>query len=328
MSQKANPTTIGLFVVLGLALGVGGLLLFSSARLFTRSHERILYFNTSLNGLDEGAPVKFRGVTIGSVKRVMIHFNQATNDFAMPVLIELREDLLRRRLGESRQASELQDLSVRAHRGLRASLQAESLVTGVLYINLEVQPDAPPPVYHQLKPLYPEIPTRPSEVQELWNNIARIDFRGLQEKLSALLARADNKLAALKVEEISDGLTNLLASANRLVVSPEITNTLVSAQGTLAEYRRLAERLEGKVNPLADSITNNLAQAGETLAQLRGAVQEIRVLLAPESSLRYELSLALDQISEAARSISELAEFLQRHPNALITGRETSPKKP
>ena len=77
-----------------------GLLLFSSSKLFTRTRDVIVYFDDSLNGLNEGAPVKYRGVTIGSVKRVMVRFNQATNDYAMPVIIELEEKLLRERLGD------------------------------------------------------------------------------------------------------------------------------------------------------------------------------------------------------------------------------------
>ena len=98
MSKKANPTSIGIFIFIGLLLGVCGLLLFTSSKLFTPTAKFIIYFDNSLSGLNEGAPVKYRGVTIGSVSRVMIHYNQATNDSAMPVIIELREDLIRRRL--------------------------------------------------------------------------------------------------------------------------------------------------------------------------------------------------------------------------------------
>src|SRR5436190_5311085 len=156
MSKKANPTAIGLFIIVGLALGVIGLVLFSSTKLFTKTRQVILYFSDSLNGLYEGAPVKYRGVTIGSVKKVMIHFNQATNDYAMPVLIELQENLLRERMAE--QAELLTDASfdLRISQGLRASLQAESLVTGVLFIEVHPTENAPPPVFHQLEKIYPE----------------------------------------------------------------------------------------------------------------------------------------------------------------------------
>ncbi len=89
MSKKINTTSIGLFIVVGVALGVIGLLLLSSSKLFSRTDEMIVYFDKSLDGLNEGAPVKYRGVTIGHVKRVMIRFNQATGDFALPVILEV-----------------------------------------------------------------------------------------------------------------------------------------------------------------------------------------------------------------------------------------------
>src|SRR5215469_11956063 len=98
MSKKANPALIGIFIFAGLLLGVGGLLLFTSWKLFAPTAKVIVYFNEDLSGLTEGAPVKFRGVTIGAVTRVMIRFNQSTNDMAMPVIFEIQEDLIRKRL--------------------------------------------------------------------------------------------------------------------------------------------------------------------------------------------------------------------------------------
>src|ERR1700756_1084230 len=98
MSRKANPTAIGIFIFTGLILAVGGLLLFTSSKFYKPTTKFIVYFENNLNGLNEGAPVKFRGVTIGSVSRLMIKFNQDKNDRAMPVIIELQEDLIRKRL--------------------------------------------------------------------------------------------------------------------------------------------------------------------------------------------------------------------------------------
>src|SRR5262245_6186744 len=154
MSKKVNPTTLGLFIISGVALGVIGLLLFSSSEMFSKTREAICYFNDSLNGLNEGAPVKYRGVTIGSVKRVMVRDNQATNDYAMPVIIELEAKLLQERLGEPTEVFTDRVIAERIRLGLRASLQTESLVTGVLYIDIRPNPNAPPPVFHQLKKVY------------------------------------------------------------------------------------------------------------------------------------------------------------------------------
>src|SRR5215471_7487866 len=143
MSKKANPTFIGLFIVVGLGFAIAGVLLFGSWNLFAKTHLCIVYFDDSLNGLNEGAPVKYRGVTIGAVKRVMVRFNQASNDYAMPVIIEVDHKLIQERLGEPVEVFTEAALDERIRRGLRASLQTESLVTGVLYIDIRPNPNAP-----------------------------------------------------------------------------------------------------------------------------------------------------------------------------------------
>jgi paraquat-inducible protein B len=328
MSQKPNPTAIGLFIVIGAALGVTGLLLFSSSKLFTKTRDCIVYFNESLNGLSEGAPVKYRGVTIGSVKRVMVHFNQATNDYTMPVIIELQEKLIRQRVGEGIEVFTDRALEERIKRGLRASLQAESLVTGVLYIEMRPNPSAPPPVFHQLVERYPEVPTEPTQIQELFNNLASLDIKGIETNINALLVKLDTVLNGLNLAAVTAGITNTLGSLDRLVSSPEITNSLVAVRTTLDQYRSLGQSLNSRVDPLAESITNSLAEANRTLVQLRGAADNLRNMLRPDSPVRTDLDQLLQELAGTAESISSLVEFLKQHPNALITGREILPKKP
>src|SRR5678809_1216177 len=89
MSKKANPTTIGLFFVVGVALAIGAVVLFSSRSLFHPKKFYILYFDGSLKGLNPGAPVTFRGVTVGTVHDIRIRHNQAPTDHSMPVILSL-----------------------------------------------------------------------------------------------------------------------------------------------------------------------------------------------------------------------------------------------
>src|SRR5678816_3502642 len=138
MSKKANPTAIGLFFVVGLGLGVGALLLFSSRSLFHPQQKDILYFEASLKGLNPGAPVKFRGVTIGSVVEILIRHNQASNDFAMPVIIALDKKLAQSKSDEALEIGSQAKLDQLIRNGLRGTLDSESLVTGVLYVGLEI----------------------------------------------------------------------------------------------------------------------------------------------------------------------------------------------
>ena len=329
MSKKVNPTSIGIFLFAGLVLGVAGLFLFTSSKLFTRSAKFIVYFDSTLSGLNEGAPVKYRGVTIGSVTRVMIHSNQATNDTAMPVIIEIQDDLIRKRLVGTTIFQGLQNLGEEVRKGLRARLETESLVTGVLYVDLEIEEPPPPAVYHQLTPVFREIPSRPTQIQQLMKNLAKLDLTGLQKDLSSLVTRADTLLASLRMDELTGGLTNVLGSANRVVTNPDLTNAFTSLKNTLDQFQVLATNLNGRVDLLADGVTNTLEQVNQTLVQTRGGVQNFRELLAADSSLRNQLNVALDQISEAAQSISAFADYLHRHPNALLTGRKpVSEKKP
>lgn len=328
MSQRINTTSIGLFIVTGVALGVAGLLLFSSSKFFTRTREVIVYFDGSLNGLNEGAPVKYRGVTIGSVKRVMVQFNQATNDYAMPVLLEMEEELLRERMGEPVEIFSERSLNARIHGGLRGSLQTESLVTGVLYVEIRPSTNAPPPVFHQLQKVYPELPSEPTQIQKLFNNLASLDIKSIEKNINTLLDKLETVVGQLQMKEINRGVTNLLASVDRLVTSPDITNGLAGIRPTLDQYRELGAKLTGRVDPLADSVTNSLAEANRALAQIRGAGENLRALLAPDSPVRGDLHVALEQLAGAAQSVSTLVDFLKRHPNALITGRETPGRKP
>ena len=323
MSQKANPTYIGLFIIVGVALGVIGLVLFSSSRLFSSTFDCIVYFNSSLNGLNVGAPVKFRGVTVGSVKRVMIRYNQATNDYAMPVIIEFQEDLLRERIDDPAEFRK-EILKDRVERGLRASLQTESLVTGVLYVGLEVDPHAPA-VYHQLEKIYFEIPSKPTEIQELMKNLASLDIAGLEKKLSGLVTRLDTAIGELNLGAISAGVTNLVGSVNRVVTSPNLTNAVAELRAALEQYRLLAENVNRQVDPVASGLTNSLAKLNTTLEQLGGASQDLRGILSPDSALQHDLTLMLEQLASAAQSIAALIEFLERNPNALITGRKLLP---
>src|SRR5499427_5123221 len=120
MSKKANPTLIGIFLFAGVILAVAGVLLFASSRMFTRTQKFIVYFDSTLSGLNVGAPVKYRGVIIGSVTRVMIRFNQATNDMAMPVIFEIQEELVNKRLVGARLFKGFAKLDEEVRKGMRA----------------------------------------------------------------------------------------------------------------------------------------------------------------------------------------------------------------
>src|SRR5262249_25490547 len=158
----------------------------------------IVYFNASLKGLEPGAPAKFRGVTVGKVEEVLIRRNQAEDDFAMPVIIAIDTRLIQSKSDQHLQFGENR-LKYLVEHGFRARLDAESLVPGVLFVGLEMVANPPPPVLHQLKPGYPEIPSMPSQVQQLVANLERLDIGAISEKLNTLLTRLDASFSQLSI---------------------------------------------------------------------------------------------------------------------------------
>jgi paraquat-inducible protein B len=235
----------------------------------------------------------------------------------MPVVCEIREDLIRERLVGMTPFQGVASITNEVSKGLRATLETESIVTGVLFVNLEVAESPPPPVFHQLEKVYREVPSRPTQIQQLMKNLASLDIAGLEQKISDLLTRMDKELGDLKLGQIANGVTNFLDAANQVVRSPDLTNSFTSLKTTLDQYRLVGEK-----------VAVALDEASRTLTQTRSGVQNLRDLLAPDSPLRNDLSLALDQLAEASRSVSALADFLHSHPNALLTGRKANPEKP
>lgn len=326
--KKANPTAIGLFLVIGLAFAVGAVILFSSPTVFHPKQKSILYFDGSLKGLEVGAPVKFRGVTIGKVDQVLIRHNQASDDYAMPVIIAIDKTLAQAKSDRNLLIGNQTYLDLLISRGFRGRLDAESLVTGVLFVSLDFVRDAPPPTFHQLTPKYHEIPTMPSDVQKLLADLGRLDLPGIAAKVNSLLARLDTSVSQVNVPQINAGLTNLLGAANQLITTPDLTNTVTSARQALDRAQAVLARVDGRVDPLADSVTNTLSDARKALADLRRSLQNLSGVIGPDTSFRSDLTQALEQLGNASRAVADLAEFLQRNPDALVTGRKRPKEQP
>lgn len=321
MSRKANPTLIGAFVLIGFAIAVAAVLLVTSSRIFTPTRDYIIYFDASLTGLDPGAPVKYRGVTIGAVKQVLVHFNQPIEDASLPVIIELNAELMKKRSDPSFDLLDVEQMNAHVQRGLRAKLDTQSLLTGLLYVDLVFAQEIRPQ-YHQMKKEYSEIPAAPVDIQ-----IFRVDFADVTQRLNRVLASLDTSLSQVNVRELNHGLTNLLNSLNVVASSPEITNALVSARQSLDEVRELSATLRTKAETLSVTGDRTLQDAQGTLVELKRAAADFREMIAPQAELRRDVDEALNNISDAARALASLADYLERHPNAVIAGRKKTETK-
>ena len=193
MSKKISPTLIGAFVVGAVALLVVAVIAFGSGQLFRKTQQFVLYFGGSVNGLRIGAPVKFMGVEVGSVKDIRLEMQGASGVHMIPVIIEIDLKKVIRRGFAREEAMNPNTISEFVKQGMRGQLLTESFVTGVLYVGFDWFPETPlrfvqqPGGHFQ----YEEIPTVPSGLEEAQDAIVRvvkklddIDFKALAGSLT------------------------------------------------------------------------------------------------------------------------------------------------
>jgi paraquat-inducible protein B len=331
MSQRANPILVGSFIVAGVLLALGCVIVFGSLRWFSPMHTFIVYFEETAEGLDEGSVVKFRGVTIGRVKEVLIHFNQARQDYHLPILIEIDERRLRSKIDVDIGLTDPDYLGRAVTNGLRARLELESLVTGRLYVSLIMDTNAGPPAFHQLEPIHHEIPSQLTDLAQIKRALVQIkgiNVVGIAQKIESLLDRLNQTLDNLRTDRVSETAISTMNTFKRLAGSPEITNALVAVRQAAEQFRSVAAKLETQVDPLAGDARRTLDEAVRFMAEARAAVEDLRGMVQSRSPLRTQLDGLMTNLSEAADSVAALAEFLRRNPQALLSGRERATPRP
>ncbi len=328
MSRKANYTVIGLFVVGGFILAVGTIIFLGSFKFLSELEEFICYFDEPVSGLDIGSPVKFRGVGIGSVKEIFIRYNQGDETDHIPVLIQLDLTLLNSSLGVDVDIRDEETFFEIIDLDYRAQLVTESFITGLKYIEIDIDVEADRPNLVQEKVIYKEIPTVPSltaqlgqSMEEVFVRLGALDIPSINDELVGVLRRAREGLEEVDFGGISESVIGAGNSASELLDSPEVRETIAAIEDAVIEIRELA----AKINSRIDTV---LAEAGETNEELQrmlkrvgAATAQVEYLLSSESSFRFRIEDTLAELAEAAGSIRLLVEYLERNPKSLLTGK-------
>jgi paraquat-inducible protein B len=335
MSKKISPTLIGAFVCGALALLVAAVVVLGSGRLFRHTREFVLYFDSSVNGLRVGAPVKFKGVEIGAVKNIVLQLGQDLNVTKIPVIIEVDLDKLTAR---GVQGSIMEDMEgfrqAMIQRGLRGQLLMESLVTGLLYVGLDFFPGTPVVLVQRpdAKNTYQEIPTTATTLEQAQDAATRIiakleelDFKGVLTSLSASIDGI-NKL--VNAPELKDSLRSLAQTM------PKIDEAVSGVQKAVTTIDGGMEKLTDNLGRTSDATREALQQIEVTLKQTDGtlkateaAMVNVRSISDPDAATFYEIARSLREVSAAARSLRLLADSIERNPRALIFGKPDSRAK-
>jgi paraquat-inducible protein B len=326
MNKRISPTLIGAFVVGALALVVIAVIAFGSGQLFRQTKQFVLFFPGEVNGLRVAAPVKFRGVEIGSVKEILLQLEPDLKVQRIPVIIEVDLKKITSRGGSGAALKDPKASKALIDQGLRGQLRTESLVTGVLYVGLDYFPGTPATFIQPPGSTYEEIPTVPTALEQAQDAATRIiakleeiDFKGLMNSAKAAL----------------DGVNQLASSPALKSFLRSLDQTMPKVKEAVITLDKLANTVDVKVSDLSSDFRQTSTAAREamqraeiTMKQTDAALQaaeaamnNIKGAIDPNSPTFYELTKSLREVSSAARSLRLLANSIERNPRALIFGK-------
>jgi phospholipid/cholesterol/gamma-HCH transport system substrate-binding protein len=329
MAAASSPTNhfkLGLFVILAIAAAVVTFVLLGAKQMKKESVKYHTYFNESVQGLDVGSPVKFRGVTIGSVSAIEI----APDHRHVDVIQELDvEDI--RRMGLAEKSTEGQKAKFHVPSDLRAQLGSQG-ITGVKFISIDFfDPKSNPPPELPFAVPHNYIPSAQSMMKNLEDTITKAMDK-LPELVDAVVAitnRIDRMVAQLEKDDVTgkaaatlghadDVLTSLKVTVNKLdraELPDRAAATLDDVGKAVAKLNRVLDRVDGDTGVLA-----SIHRASDAFGNLgKGATSTTR-----------ELDQTLKEVREAAESIRVLTDAIERDPDMFLKGRAKtkSEKKP
>ncbi|KXX64313.1 MlaD family protein [Marichromatium gracile] len=344
MSRRASPTLIGAFVLGALALFVLALIFFGGGALFRERVGLLTYFPGSVQGLSVGAEVQFQGVTVGQVTAIELDFSPSDGAVRIPVRYEVWPERVRISHGTEPRSARVVLRELVARRGLHARLESLSFVTGQYVVALNLDPalvgDVPAVVADEDggDVVVPALPAIRDQLGEMLGNL-RLDelvdeasaaLRGLgtllgSDEAGALMGNLDATLTGIRAlaETLERRLPPLVGRLDQTLVAyerlarridGEVVPVATRIGETSAALTRLAERLEAEVGPLSGAARSTLGQASQTLRHLDGLVEDGR-------GTRVRLDRALVELTRSARALRELADYLERHPEALLRGK-------
>jgi paraquat-inducible protein B len=316
MSKKANPTMVGMFVIGAVALVIVAVLIIAGDTLLQERRQFVAVFEGSVKGLRVGANVMFRGVRVGYVTDINVVLDEEQDYFFVPVVFETIPTAVQILSGGELRHITSEDDRVGYQelidRGLRAHLEIESLLTGLLFIELELEPRKPA-VYRATDYNLPEIPTVPSDIQAI--------MREVQTFIADIGDKVDIGEILQDLGSAIDGLDKFLNSDDTQALSGTARTALEDFSNTMRSARTLADNADSKLGPAMDNIGPAVDALKATLDKAEQTLALVESQLQSDSEIAIELANTLRELERAGRSVRVLADYLEQHPEALLKGK-------
>jgi paraquat-inducible protein B len=274
----------------------------AKAASYTRKIPVVSYFPGSVNGLASGAEVTMHGLKVGEVTDVRLTYDPAKDMIVAPVQYVVEPERILG-IGRAVYKDPAEGVDELVKRGLRASLQSASLITGQQVVALDFVPDAPPATVTMEGEDF-VLPTTEGG-----------GFAGLASSATELL----NKVNTMPFDQIGKNLEGILKSVNDMAQGPQMKKALTDLTAMIASAQGMVQRLDTKQLPeISAGLQKTLASANKLVLSLNSGYGD-------NTKFNRDLDRLMTQANDAVRSIRALADLLARHPEALLKGRPEGP---
>jgi paraquat-inducible protein B len=271
---------------------------------YSRKIPLLVYFPSSVRGLGPGSDVVMHGLRVGRVTDVRLSFDLAKDEVLAPVRLEIEPE---RVVGIGRQV--VQDTAVMVQtlvdKGLRATPQSGSLITGEMLVSLDIVPDAP------------AAKVAIEDGAFLFPTSSSGGLASLQASAGDLLRNVN----AIPFGSIGDGLNVMVKNMSTLTSAPQLQQSLTALAATLAEAQAVMKSLDTQMGPALKQLPEIATSLQVMLKQSNQLMRSVDAGYGDNTQFHRDLDRLMAQLNDAVHSFQALADLLTQHPEALVRGR-------
>jgi len=340
---------IGLFVICAIVIGVIGVVVLGGAKFFQKKNIIETYIDESVQGLDVGSPVKFRGVLVGNVEEITLTgVEYGTRRGYVVVRAGISRNVFQFSLADPANPAFIAEVQ----RGLRVRLAPQGL-TGQAYLEADyLNPKLNPPLEIDWRPKYPYVPSAQSRITQLSDaverilrNVEQLDIQRLIGSVESSLKTIDKLASGANLDKISTQAVALLTEVRetnlqlkQVVGGSDLKDAVKDAAVAAGTARQILERADKPLSqliadlPKASESINRVAQRldavtanlPETNAQFRQTLQQLNRLI---SGQQRDIEKTVENLRSMSESLKEAVDNSKKYPSQLLFGAPPPPSK-
>ena len=304
MATEARKLRVGIFVIAAACIAVAAAIWLGASRYLADETRTVTYFSESVQGLDPGAAVKYRGVPAGRVERIGI----APDGDLIEVVMSVDRKFADRMLKDPT---------------LRAQLQLSG-ITGLRYVEIDrttVEAQAP---QLSFEPEYPLIPSSPSQfkavqeaLQDIYGRVMSVDLAGISADTRETLQAAGKILRDERLPQIIGNMSEITDSARKATANVEQMTAGVRLAPVVTELHQTTAQAKDLLGELRN---------GETGKELRSTLREVDGLSRTMQSFVLDLQAMVDRLNRASDNLEQLTDVLRQQPSRLLFSSPPPPR--